>query len=357
MYHAIRPGQVWLDTEGNRIQAHGGSIITVDNRFYWYGENKEKTTGKDDIWHWGVRCYSSDDLYNWKNEGIIIPPEPEKPSSPLHPTSMMDRPHIVYNEKTKKYVAWLKIMGNPSRFAVLKADHILGPYEMVNPRVNPCGLEVGDFDIQVDTVTGKAYLYSQKPHTEIYCAELNDEYTDAKEEYSSHFPHTAPPMAREAPAHFIRNGLHYLLTSGTSGYHPNPTEAAVGKDWHGPYTVQGDPHVNDQSRTSFNSQITSVFRHPGKKDLYIALADRWRPELPKVEGDKFYSGEGYEEICTLFEKIFDPSETFVFEESEDGMDNLNINSSCSDYVWLPLKFDGDTVKIEWMDEWKIEDYE
>ena len=24
-YSSIRPGQVWLDTEGKRIQAHGGS--------------------------------------------------------------------------------------------------------------------------------------------------------------------------------------------------------------------------------------------------------------------------------------------------------------------------------------------
>jgi len=49
---------------------------------------------------------------------------------------MMDRPHIVYNEKTKRFIAWLKIMGEPSCFAVLSAEHILGPYEMVNPRVN-----------------------------------------------------------------------------------------------------------------------------------------------------------------------------------------------------------------------------
>ncbi|MGN0404150.1 MAG: family 43 glycosylhydrolase [Bariatricus sp.] len=355
MYDSIRPGQIWLDTNGKRIQAHGGSVITVGDTFYWYGENKEKTTGKDEIWHWGVRCYSSDDLYNWKDEGVIIPPDTEDRSSPLHPASLMDRPHIVYNKKTKKYVAWLKIMGEPSGFAVLRADHILGPYEMVNPKVNPCGLEVGDFDIQVDQMTGKAYLFSQKPHTEIYCAELNDEYTDAKGTYSSHFPHTAPPLAREAPAHFMRNGLHYLLTSGTTGYHSNPTEAAVAQDWHGPYTVQGDPHVNDRSRTSFNSQITSVFRHPRKKDLYIALADRWRPELPEVEGEAFFTGEAYEEICAMFEKIFDPSQEFVFDE--EGMDNMYINSSCSDYVWLPLQFDGEKVKIEWLDEWKIEDYE
>jgi hypothetical protein len=36
---SITPGESWLDTDGNRVQAHGGSIITVDGVFYWYGEN------------------------------------------------------------------------------------------------------------------------------------------------------------------------------------------------------------------------------------------------------------------------------------------------------------------------------
>lgn len=49
MYHSILPGKVWLDTEGKRIQAHGGSVIVIDNIFYWYGENKEKTTGEDGL--------------------------------------------------------------------------------------------------------------------------------------------------------------------------------------------------------------------------------------------------------------------------------------------------------------------
>ena len=36
---------------------------------------------------------------------------------------------------------------------------------------------------------------------------------------------------------------------------------------------------------------------------------------------------------------------------------MRINSSESDYVWLPIRFDGEKVLIEWKDEWKIEDYE
>ena len=42
-YDRFYPGRVWLDTEGKRIQAHGGSVIFIDGVYYWYGENKEKT--------------------------------------------------------------------------------------------------------------------------------------------------------------------------------------------------------------------------------------------------------------------------------------------------------------------------
>ena len=94
------PGGVWLDTNGKRIQAHGGSVICLKHVYYWYGENKEKRTEKC-IWHWGVRCYKSSDLYNWEDCGIIIPPDTENPESPLYPENCMDRPHIIYNQKEK----------------------------------------------------------------------------------------------------------------------------------------------------------------------------------------------------------------------------------------------------------------
>ena len=67
MYHAIYPGQVWLDTNGRRIQAHGGSLYYLAGKFYWYGENKEKSHPGNGILQWGVRYYSSVDLYNWKD--------------------------------------------------------------------------------------------------------------------------------------------------------------------------------------------------------------------------------------------------------------------------------------------------
>ena len=100
-YKSFHPGQPWLDTNGKRIHAHGGSIFYENGRYYWYGENKEKTTGLDSIWHWGIRCYVSGDLYNWDDLGLIIPPEPDDPASTLHPSKCVDRPHILYNRKIR----------------------------------------------------------------------------------------------------------------------------------------------------------------------------------------------------------------------------------------------------------------
>jgi len=50
---SIKPGKLWLDTNGTRIHAHGGSILEVDGDFCWYGENKERSAPGTGIWHWG----------------------------------------------------------------------------------------------------------------------------------------------------------------------------------------------------------------------------------------------------------------------------------------------------------------
>lgn len=350
MYDSIRPGQVWLDTEGKRIQAHGGSMMYLDGTYYWYGENKEKTTGKDDIWHWGVRCYTSKDLYNWEDKGLIIPPETADINSSLHPESKMDRPHIIYNKDTKKFVCWLKIMnrdGSQSE-TILTADDILGPYKKVREGLKPLNMSAGDFDLAV-APDGKAYYYFERVHSETICADLTADYTDVTGYYTTHFPNKYPPFVREATSHFVRKGKHYLITSGTTGYMPNPSEVAIADTWHGPYTVLGNPHPQDESYTSYHSQVSCVFKVEGKKDLYIAMADRWLPELMDYK---------YERYAKAFEQFFNPD--YVGEKIdmvENFGNDIKRHTAIADYVWLPFRFDGEMAYLDWKDEWRIEDYE
>ncbi|WP_419872333.1 family 43 glycosylhydrolase [Candidatus Pristimantibacillus sp. PTI5] len=356
-YNSIRPGQVWLDTEGKRIQAHGGSIITVGDTFYWYGENKEKTKAGSGIWHWGVRCYASKDLYNWEDKGIIIPPDVDDINSPLHPDQFMDRPHIIFNKTTQKYVCWMKVMRTDGqKSTILTADHILGPYTVVKKDIRPLNMGAGDFDLVV-APDGKAYYYFERVHSELICADLTDDYTDVTGYYSTHFPNVQPPYVREAPAYFNRKGLHYLFTSGTTGYHPNPSEVACAKTFHGTWEVLGDPHPDDRSRTSYNSQITSVFKHPLKKDLYIALADRWIPNLPKLVGDRFVDGTQSRIAADIYKSIFDPEIDYELKEEDKMPVSLDFDTCHSEYVWLPVRFDGQMAYLDWKNEWKVEDYD
>ena len=144
------------------------------------------------------------------------------------------------------------------------------------------------------------------------------------------------------------DGKYYLITSGTTSFYPNPSETAVADTPHGPFEIIGNPHVSDASRTSFHSQISQVFRHPGKQDLYIALADRWLPE----EMD-----EPYSHTEMLFNAWFNPEYTPHNPDLEGGIEaSLEKNISLARYVWLPLRFDNGVPRIDWLDEWKIEDY-
>ena len=352
-YHSIAPGRAWLDTSGKRIQAHGGSLFYENDTYYWYGENKEKTDGKNEIWTWGVRCYSSRDLYNWKNEGLIIQPVLDDPQSHLHPNNYLDRPHILKNEKTGQYVCWLKFSGSIGCFGVLTADRLLGPYMMVRDDLIPYGHAVGDFDLAVDETSGKAYIYFEYDHDGIAAMELSDDYTGVQGKATLLYTGRKPPFAREGVALFTRNGLHYLLTSGMIGYIPNPSEVAVFRDWKGPLTVQGSPHRRDGSGASFNSQISAVFKHPKKKDLYIALADRWLPDFLLTQEKSAW-------LERVVASNFDPQYQSTIEEKIElsKMPLLGrADTSRSEYVWLPVKFEDGRAVIDWYDEWTVEQFD
>src|SRR4051812_12633757 len=173
-YHSITPGATWLDTDGKPIQAHGFSVFYKDGTYYWYGENKEFTTPGSNIWTYGVRCYASKDFYNWEDKGLIIPPDTTDPYSPLHPSQWIDRPHIIYCQKTNKYVAWIKILGGDDGqfMTVLQADNFFGPYKIIRKGFRPDGFESGDFDLYVDENTGKRCIWFERSDWEMICATL-----------------------------------------------------------------------------------------------------------------------------------------------------------------------------------------
>jgi len=355
-YHSIMPGETWLDTNGKPIQAHGFSVFYKDGTYYWYGENKEFTTKGSNIWTYGIRCYTSKDFYNWEDRGLIIQPDTTDHYSPLNPSQWLDRPHIIYCEKTGKYIAWIKILGDDRQLmTVLQADSFLGPYKIIQKGFRPNGFESGDFDLYVDDKTGKGYIWFERPHWEMICAELTDDYTSVTTKFSAHFTGKLPPETREAPTHFMHNEKHYLFTSGTTGYYPNESLVSMFTDYHGKYIDLGNPHPADTSHTSYCSQITGVIKIPGKKNLYIALADRWVPQScgtdePKKEveriRERFKSHKPHERD---FAKVILNDMTAVKRSDWDVTYNAT-------YVWLPITWGNGVPGIYWKDEWKLEDF-
>lgn len=347
--NCIRPGQVWYDTAGNRIQAHGACVYFEKGTYYWIGENKDYTRKEGRIWTWGIKIYSSRDLYNWKDEGYLIEPELMDKDSIFYPIRRLDRPHILYNERTKKYVLWLKYC-DEAHFSVMTSDSLHGKYELIKEVYRPFDVHCGDFDLAKDERTGQGYLYWEVNHTDVWGVRLDESYTQTDGEPVVIYKDKKPPFAREAVTHMFRKGKHYLFTSGMTGYVPNPSEVAVSDDWLEGYSVQGNPHVNDASRASFNSQISCIFQISGQ-DRFVAVADRWVPEF-------VMTAEKYDVIVRAITSREDPSVRVTAEEKKSLLDMPMMgtaNTSIADYVWLPIKFEGDVAKIYWRDEWALEE--
>lgn len=351
MKNKIYPGKVWLDTDGKRIQAHGGSVYYENGIYYWYGENKEFSTGTRKVWTWGIRCYTSKDLYNWKDEGLIIPPDTENKNSSLHPSKPVDRPHILFNKSTQKYVCWLKLSGRLGYFTILTADNILGPYTVVRDRFKPFGFETGDFDFWQNEKNGEAYLYFEHNHAGVIATRLTEDYTDVKLQFNDMFTGIKPPFTREGVTHFMHNGRHYLITSGMTGYVPNPSEVAVSDNPLGPFEVIGNPHKNDNSSASFNSQISCIFQIPRKENFYVAMADRWVPRFVMTK-EKY--GQITRVVAAQYYKGYKPKiKDYLVTATAPFLGRAN--TSIADYVWLPMHFENEMPVIEWYDEWKTEE--
>ncbi|MDR2785012.1 MAG: hypothetical protein LBB83_03755 [Treponema sp.] len=70
-YDRFIPKIFWADDRGNHLQAHGGGVMWDPNgkKWWFYGEDRTYNGGGQA----GVHGYSSEDLYNWKDEGLALP--------------------------------------------------------------------------------------------------------------------------------------------------------------------------------------------------------------------------------------------------------------------------------------------
>ena len=276
-------GTMWLDTDGNPIQAHGGMIEKFDGIYYWYGETKAgetvlKENGLHRVDFIGFSCYSSADCISWKNEGLVLKAS-DQPGSPLHKSRVGERPKVLYNEKSRKYVMWFHLDSHDYMTAhtgVAVADRPTGPFQFVR-EMCPNRFDSRDMTLFKDT-DGKAYLiYSSDWNKTLRIAQLTDDYLDVNGVYS----HAFPEQEREAPAIFIKDGLYYMITSGCTGWEPNNALFGISHNIFSGWKLIGDPCTGENARQTYFGQSTYVFEKDGRHYLML---DHWNPSNLKESG-------------------------------------------------------------------------
>jgi hypothetical protein len=120
-----------------------------------------------------------------------------------------------------------------------------------------------------------------------------------------------PGRFNEAPAMLKWRGRYFMFTSDCTGWAPNPARLLAADSIWGPWEELGNPCIGDgpQIVNTFESQSTFVLPVAGKRDAFIFMADRWRPE-----------------------------------NAIDGR-----------YVWLPIEFRHGVPAISWRDEWSLDE--
>lgn len=271
----------WKDTNGDFINAHGAGIMVFNNKYYLYGEIKTGKTNTVADRGWdisrvpagGVSCYSSIDLKNWKNEGVALSPNTTDSSNDLHVSKVIERPKVIYNKSTKKFVMWMHIDAADYSLAhagVAVSDQPTGPFQYVSS-ARPNGNMARDMTLFKDDDEAAYLIYSSENNETMRICKLSEDYLAPTKTESRNFI----KLSREAPAIFKSLGVYYLVTSGCTGWAANPAMYATAdnilKDW----TIHENPCVGPEADKTFNAQSTFVVPSIKRPGQFIFMADRW----------------------------------------------------------------------------------
>ncbi len=271
----------WNDIKGNFINAHGAGVLYYNGAYYMFGEIKKGKTWLVPGQNWecyrvpagGISCYSSKDLSTWKYEGVALAPVIGDPLNDIDTSKVIERPKVIYNKTTKKFVMWMHIDAKDYSFAhsgVAVSDDPAGPYKYLGS-FQPNGQMARDMTLFKDD-DNKAYLiYSSENNNTMHVCLLSDDYLSPTKTWSR----ILIDRNREAPALFKNKGKYYLITSACTGWSPNPATYAVASQPLGPWKEYDNPCTGEEAETTFQSQSTFVLPVKGKSDQYIFMADKW----------------------------------------------------------------------------------
>jgi hypothetical protein len=267
-------GGFWCPENGAAvIQGHGGYVLQVGDTYYWYGEDKSHNGAS----FRSVTLQTSKDLVHWSfvNHALTIDSDPELADAKI------ERPKVLYNATTGKYVLWghkeVAANYNEAKVAVAVSDTPDGPFTYLgsfrpDPDKDGVGDESRDFTVFQDD-DGTAYLIaSTRGNLDLAVYRLTPDYLDVEERIATLYP----DQRREAPAVVKKDGVYFMLTSGQSGWAPNQGRYSTATSMAGPWTPTPLPIFGDP--WSFYTQPAFIMTVKGTaKTTYIYAGDRWHP--------------------------------------------------------------------------------
>jgi len=293
----VRNGKVgefvdWLDTDGKIINASDGGIIFHEGKYYLYGQALRPlgfdTEGRGgQVTDKGVVMYSSSDLVSWKYEGVILSTENDE-NSPLFAPLRFERPKILHNKKTGKFVLWCHYIKYPGDHTFLEgggeagvavADKVTGPYKFLGThRPVDNGGMVRDCTLYADEDGTGYFIYDRDETFDlktrcIHIVKLTDDYLHTSGEYKR----IDSMYRRESPAVFKRGEYYYAITSDMTGWEANKAKYFRAKSLMGEWEDMGDPYIDDLGENSFLSQTTYAFSPEGSGRI-IHIAERHNRE-------------------------------------------------------------------------------
>jgi beta-xylosidase len=312
----IKPGQVWNDADGQRINAHGGCVLFHEGLYYWYGEHKIKGLSEKTHADGGVHCYTSKDLVNWHDEGMMISLDRPEDEDLTHECNS-DRPKVVYNESTREFVMFFKLylrgQGTEVAYvAVCTSKNPLGPFVYRHKFLGGDSANgTGDFAMFKEDDGSLYHLAVRKPKKEFVIGKMRADYLLPEGKYTickGVTKHT------EGPAFFKHNGEYIMLASGSTGWRPNAARSFSAPSLEGPWKPNGNPvsgtnpHNGLDAKLTFGGQSNFILKVEGKEGAYIAMFDINKPDHPYESG----------------------------------------------YIWLPIMLKGGKMSIPWRDGWSLD---
>ena len=288
----IKPGATWDATNGSMITAHGAGMIKVGSTYYMIGEVDSSGGGFQ-----GINCYSSTDLATWTFVADILPPQS---SGDLVTSDLVERPKVLYNSSTSKYVMWMHIW-NGDAVGYATSSSVCGTYTYQGSS-QPLGNESFDIGSFQDT-DGTAYLLSANYDNGIIVYKMASDYLSPE----SIVDGVSTWGDREAPVMFKINGTYFLICSHETGWSSNDDQYSYATSISGPWSALADLAI--AGTNTFNTQSTFVLPVTGSSGTtYMYLGDRWNSS----------------------------------------------NITDSTYIWLPLTISGTSVKMDnWYQRWTL----